>query len=422
MSENNNVMTTITKNPVVIIGIVVVIIGAIALFVKMRGSEEAFSASNLFDDTFDTSDTSDTSDTFENIVENFPQSTPMNVMYSDAAGNLGTTTDLGLQNLTVKGGSNLNGNVLSGDVFGGGSQVKTETIVAGPAYGGRLHLLGDNVYVMAKNGVRIATDPNSSNPWGASNGNLAVDGTISTSTGYAMFDNRNVKPNELSSNKVQFGFGSLANNGDSPWADTIHLNGWGDRSGGNPNLVMFDKSKPGMRIYQGNWNSEAYTTYNDAVMADSGGNASIGGNLNVNGKVLEKGHALIPYGMIMMWAGAVSQIPAGWVLCDGGNGTPNLRDRFIVGAGSGYGVGATGGANEVQLLKRHMPRHSHKSANTSNQIAGHGWPTRVAGGNQNSIDTNGVVTSFNDLISEEGEDVPHENRPPYYALCYIMKV
>ena len=157
--SNENENNVITKNPLVSLIVVVVIVGIIVLIIKMRGSEEAFSPSDK-----------------KEIVENFPQSTPMNVMYSDSNGNLGTTTDLGLQNLTVKGESNLNGNVLSGDVFGGGSQVKTETIVAGQAYGGRLHLLGDNVYVMAKNGVHIATDPNSRNPWGASNGNLTVDG------------------------------------------------------------------------------------------------------------------------------------------------------------------------------------------------------------------------------------------------------
>ena len=96
MSENNNAMTTITKNPLVIIIVVVVIIIGIVLIVKMSRSEEAFSPSS-----------SDTKD----IVENFPQSTPMNVMYSDANGNLGTTTDLGLQNLTIgKDGALLLGN------------------------------------------------------------------------------------------------------------------------------------------------------------------------------------------------------------------------------------------------------------------------------------------------------------------------
>ncbi len=104
MSNENNIMNILKKNPVAITAIVVFVVVGIVLIVKMRGSEEAFSASNIFDDTFNTSDdTSDTSDTSDTIVENFPQSTPMNVMYSDAAGNLATTTDLGLQNLTVNG-------------------------------------------------------------------------------------------------------------------------------------------------------------------------------------------------------------------------------------------------------------------------------------------------------------------------------
>jgi hypothetical protein len=77
-------MTTITKNPLVSGIVVVVIVGVIVFIIKMRGSEEAFSHHSN-----------------EKIVENFPQSTPMNVMYSDSNGNLGTTTDLGLQNLTI---------------------------------------------------------------------------------------------------------------------------------------------------------------------------------------------------------------------------------------------------------------------------------------------------------------------------------
>lgn len=85
MSENNNFMTTLTKNPL-ITGIVIVVIIGVLFLVLRKSSEEAFSPPET-----------------NNIVENFPQSTPMNVMYSDANGNLGTTTDLGLQNLTVNG-------------------------------------------------------------------------------------------------------------------------------------------------------------------------------------------------------------------------------------------------------------------------------------------------------------------------------
>ena len=115
----------------------------------------------------------------DDIIENFPQATPMNVMYSDVNGNLATTTDVGLQNLTVNGDSNLNGNILSRGCFGGaGTQLATDVVVAGKGYNGRLHLLGDDVYVMAKNGVRIATDPNKANTWGPANGNLTVDNSI----------------------------------------------------------------------------------------------------------------------------------------------------------------------------------------------------------------------------------------------------
>ena len=83
-AENNNFMTTIKKNPLLSVIVVVVIVGVIVLIIKMRGSEEAFSHHSN-----------------EKIVENFPQSTPMNVVYTDTNGNLGTTTDLGLKNLTI---------------------------------------------------------------------------------------------------------------------------------------------------------------------------------------------------------------------------------------------------------------------------------------------------------------------------------
>ena len=64
-------------------------------------------------------------------------------------------------------------------------------------------------------------------------------------------------------------------------------------------------------------------------------------------------------GMIMMWSGSIGSIPVGWYLCDGTNGTPNLTDRFVVGAGASYSVGGTGGANSVTLTTNNMPSHTH---------------------------------------------------------------
>ena len=81
----------------------------------------------------------------------------------------------------------------------------------------------------------------------------------------------------------------------------------------------------------------------DAMFIDEKGNVGIGTphpeeKLHVNGTVKAlgfEGNGAVPKGVILMWSGEVDQIPAGWVLCDGSNGTPDLRSRFIVGAGSG---------------------------------------------------------------------------------------
>jgi hypothetical protein len=108
-------------------------------------------------------------------------------------------------------------------------------------------------------------------------------------------------------------------------------------------------------------------------------------------------------GLICLWHGAIVDIPAGWHLCDGTVGTPDLRDRFIVGAGSAYAVGASGGSST----------HSHTFT-----TAGHfhtmqalmGVAAGVNYSSQTSSNTdNGITNSVN-------------HRPPYYALAYIMKL
>ena len=72
----------------------------------------------------------------------------------------------------------------------------------------------------------------------------------------------------------------------------------------------------------------------------------------------------LPRGIITMWSGATNAVPSGWALCDGNNGTPNLKDRFIVGAGQSYGVGNTGG-NWTQT-----PSVWTNAAGTGIQVAG----------------------------------------------------
>jgi len=303
-SGTENFIDKIKKNPIVAGAIVFVIVVLIVIIIaKMRSNsntpkpttkegfnfsdDETFSLSNLTEEDayhlqIDSSDDNDDND----IVENFPQPAPMNVMYSDANGNLATTTDLGLQNLTIaKDGALLIGNKFR---FNSNKDAWTDDewlrmmnpentgygLAAGKLYGAST-IISDGTISAVKN---ISTKGSIS-----ADGAISAAGRISSDAGYAMLNNRNVKPNQLAGGNLQFGFGSMDNNNGGPYADTIHLNGWGDSSGGKPNLVMFDKSKPGMRIYQGEYNSgTAYNTYKDAVMADSNGNASVGGVLSSN--------------------------------------------------------------------------------------------------------------------------------------------
>jgi hypothetical protein len=146
----------------------------------------------------------------------------------------------------------------------------------------------------------------------------------------------------------------------------------------------------------------------------------------------------IPAGGILLWSGSIGSIPAGYVLCNGNNGTPDLRDRFIVGAGSTYAVNATGGSADSTL-----PTHTHGATSTSSSVVtdpGHLHTTGVflAGGNSvngmfsnanssNPFSTNSAVTGITVATTttttnaNAGVSATNGNLPPYYALCYIMK-
>lgn len=116
-----------------------------------------------------------------------------------------------------------------------------------------------------------------------------------------------------------------------------------------------------------------------------------------------------PPGGIIEWSGAVTDIWPGWALCDGSNGTPDLRDRFVVGAGGGYAVGATGGEATHTLTISEIPAHSHSYS----AITGDGGS--IAGGSS-------VYGSYLRSTGSAGGGAAHENRPPFYALAYIMRL
>jgi len=141
----------------------------------------------------------------------------------------------------------------------------------------------------------------------------------------------------------------------------------------------------------------------------------------------------VPSGVIVMWSGTIANIPTGWALSNGSNGTPDLRNRFIVGAGSdtlsvwGFnkttgastftggqsyvGVGSTGGNVGVALTIGEMPAHTHSGGAT---YPGSGTEQNQSGGPED-------YTTFNVNTGSAGGNEYHENRPPYYALAFIMK-
>ena len=91
-----------------------------------------------------------------------------------------------------------------------------------------------------------------------------------------------------------------------------------------------------------------------------------------------------PSGGIIMWSGAIGSLPEGWALCDGANGTPDLRNRFVVGAGSTYSVGATGGADSVTLTAAQMPTHNHSASTATAGAHTHGGSTGNGGGHSHT--------------------------------------
>ena len=120
-------------------------------------------------------------------------------------------------------------------------------------------------------------------------------------------------------------------------------------------------------------------------------------------------------GMIILWSGAADAIPSGFVLCDGNNSTPNLSGRFVVGYDAGnsdYDVNDTGGSESVTLTINQIPAHTH---NINLAVRAFYQEPRNFG-----VGTDGSANNSEDTGSTGGGQ-SHENRPPYYALCYIMK-
>jgi len=156
---------------------------------------------------------------------------------------------------------------------------------------------------------------------------------------------------------------------------------------------------------------------------------------------------LVPTGAIIMWSGTNAAIPTGWQLCNGTNGTPDLRNRFIVGSGADYATGTNGGSDTKTTAAAGTHTHSVTVNGTTLSVPRDGWGTtggapgtiasgnlvvgsgfpevsetleslRRAGGNRSLGSHIHTASTANSGSHAHTVDV----RPRYYALAYIMKL
>ena len=148
-------------------------------------------------------------------------------------------------------------------------------------------------------------------------------------------------------------------------------------------------------------------------------------------------------GMIIMWSGTIATIPTGWVLCDGTNSTPDLRDRFIIGARQDDGGVAktnvtgsltqTGGSKDAIVVSHNHtatststvtdPGHFHNLSGTGSAglqplVGNSGTPTYSV----SQTATTGITVGTTTTVATTGSSGTNANLPPYYALAFIMKL
>lgn len=182
------------------------------------------------------------------------------------------------------------------------------------------------------------------------------------------------------------------------------------------------------------------TTQVNSTVLGTLGNLTVTGNITSTGSIIQNGvtGGIIPVGGIIMWSGNIASIPTSWALCNGSNGTPDLRNRFIVGAGSTYAVAATGGSADATL-----PSHTHTGSTSTNGDHAHslylakdsfGSGDQLTGDDspgtdeQTFFDKTGGTTnttgnhSHSFTTNSTGESATNANLPPYYALAFIMRI
>lgn len=183
-------------------------------------------------------------------------------------------------------------------------------------------------------------------------------------------------------------------------------------------------------IVSGNLSITGNSTLTGAATAPTAANGTSTTQVATTAFVQNSLLNLLPSGVIVMWSGTIASIPTGWVLCNGANSTPDLRDRFVVGAGNTYAVAATGGNKDATVIA-----HTHVATSTvSDPGHSHSYTAPVSGLDDsggflpdvlsNTVANTGSATTgitVSTAIASTGGSATNANLPPYYALAYIMK-
>lgn len=140
--------------------------------------------------------------------------------------------------------------------------------------------------------------------------------------------------------------------------------------------------------------------------------------------------AAMPTGAVLLWSGLVAAIPAGFHLCDGTSGTPDLRNKFIVGAGSTYAPAAVGGSKDaIAVAHTHTGTtvsggtHTHDISTQSGTFGSGSGVGNIPNGAGTMIATQSAGAHTHTFTTDStGASGTDANLPPYMALCYIMKL
>ena len=150
---------------------------------------------------------------------------------------------------------------------------------------------------------------------------------------------------------------------------------------------------------------------------------------------LAPGLSLIPPGTIVMWSGSLAEIPDGWALCDGTNGTPDLTDRFILSVSASEDPGETGGSHTKTLSVSNLPSHTHSF--TTDSAGAHDHSLYISGSapahptgakmEANGDDYGGHIGSagahtHSGTTDATGSGSSFDIRPKYYKLAFIMRL